>query len=132
MNMKSSSDSQLDPFLAAERDRKIKDEEYFIRGKITAICEAMLAEEIGVIAASRRLSSLGLELFGDRDAAFVTFDGIDSETEDLPVDRERHNWSVGALEEKDKGIARAEALYKDEACAACRRLLERLARKDDS
>ncbi len=34
-----------------------KIEEYYIRGKIVAICEAVLAEEIGIIAASRTLSA---------------------------------------------------------------------------
>lgn len=31
----------------------MKNEEYYLRGKIVAICEATVAEEIGIIAASR-------------------------------------------------------------------------------
>jgi hypothetical protein len=124
--------SQLDPFLAAERERKMKDEEYFVRGKIAAICEAVLAEEIGVIAASRRLSRLGLRLFDSHDEDFVMFDGIASETDHLPVDSERHNWSVEALERKDREIAEVEALYKDDANSACRNLIERFGMKEGS
>ena len=128
--MPSNMNSQLDPFLAAERERKMKEEEYSLRGKIAAICEAVLAEEIGVIAASRRLSSLGLKLFDSHDEDFVMFDGIASETDHLPVDRERHNWSVDALERKDEEIARVEALYKDDASAACRKLIKRFGMED--
>src|SRR5215203_5072146 len=103
--------------------RKIK--EYYLRGKIVAICEATLAEEIGIIAASRRLSSLGLELFDERHEDFITFDAVDSETDDLPVDIERHNWSAEALKRKDVEIAKAEAVYKDDVLAACKKLIER-------
>jgi hypothetical protein len=97
----------------------------FIRGKIVAICEAILNEEIGIIAGSRRLKSLGYELCGDHDEDFLTFVAMDSETDHLPVDSERRNWSVEALERKDKEITEAEAFYKDNAFAACRELMKR-------
>ena len=102
-------------------------EEYYLRGKIVAICEAALAEEIGIIAASRRLSALGWELFDDHDEDFIMFDGVDTETDHLPVDIERSNWSAGALKRKDAEIAKAEAFYKNDVIAACRKLIERFA-----
>ncbi|HEX7773711.1 MAG TPA: DUF2489 domain-containing protein [Pyrinomonadaceae bacterium] len=105
----------------------MQNEEYYIRGKIIAICEATLAEEIGIIAASRRLSALGLKLFGSRHEDFIMFDVVDSETDHLPVDTERKNWDVEALKRKDAEIAKAEAIYKDEIISACRKLIERFA-----
>jgi hypothetical protein len=105
----------------------MKNEEYYIRGKIVAICEAVLAEEIGIIAASRRLSALGLELFDGRHEDFIMFDAVDSETDHLPVDTERKNWDAEALRRKDAEIAKAEAFYKDDVIAACRKLIERFA-----
>jgi hypothetical protein len=102
----------------------MKNEEYYIQGKIVAICEAVLAEEIGIIAASRRLSALGLQLFGRRHEDFITFDAVDSETDHLPVDTERRNWSAEALGRKDVEIAQAEASYKNNVIAACRKLIE--------
>lgn len=105
----------------------MKNEEYYIRGKIIAICEAALAEEIGIIAASRRLSALGLELFDGHDEDFIMFDAVDSETDHLPVDTERKNWSAVALKRKDAEIAEAEAFYKNDVIAACRKLIERFA-----
>jgi len=106
-------------------DRQMTDEEYYLRGKIVAICEATLAEEIGIIAASRRLSALGLELFDGRHEDFIMFDGVDTETDHLPVDKERKNWDAEALKRKDMQIAEAEASYKDEVFAGCRKLIER-------
>jgi hypothetical protein len=102
-----------------------KMDEYYLRGKIVAICEATLGEEIGIIAASRRLSALGLELFDGHHEDFITFRGVDSETDHLPVDKERKNWDAEALKRKDAEIAKAEAFYKDEVFAACRKLMER-------
>lgn len=102
-------------------------EEYYLRGKIIAICEAALAEEIGIIAASRRLSALGWDLFERRHEDFITFDAVDSETDDLPVDIERKNWDAEALKRKDVEIAKAEAIYKNDVIAACRKLIERFA-----
>lgn len=117
--------SQLDRFLAAENERNARDAEYFIRGQIVAICEAVLAEEIGVIAGSRRLNRLGLDLYGARDPDFITFAGVDSETDHLPVDAERANWSAEALERKDAEIAQAQKLYQEDVFLACRKLIER-------
>lgn len=101
--------------------------EDYLRGKIVAICEAALAEEIGIIAASRRLSALGWELFEQQHENFITFDAVDSETDDLPVDIERKNWSAEALQRKDVEIAEAEATYRNNVLAACRKLIEQFA-----
>jgi hypothetical protein len=103
----------------------------FVRGKIIAICEAILNEEIGVIAGSRILNRLEFELLHsqvgqfDRDEDFNPFVAIDSETDHLPVDRERVNWSAEALARKDKEIAESEAFHKESAFAACRHLIAR-------
>lgn len=100
--------------------------EAYIRGKIVAICEAALAEEIGIIAASRHLTALGLELLDGHDEEdFLIFRGVDSETDHLPVDIERKNWDTEALMRKDVEIAKAEALYKNDVIAACRKLIKR-------
>jgi hypothetical protein len=102
-------------------------EEYstFLRGKLIAICEAILKEEIGIIAGSRRLNGLGNELCGDNDEDFLIFIAIESETDHLPVDWERRNWSDEALQRKDREIAETEAVHQDRVFAACKRLIGR-------
>lgn len=108
-------------------------EEYsaFLRGKIVGVCEAILKEEMGIIAGSRRLCSLEFE-FGEgqpewfqHDEDFIAFVAINSETDHLPVDLERRNWSIEALQRKDEEIAKVEALYKEDAVAACKILIAR-------
>lgn len=101
----------------------------FTRGKIVALCEALLQEEIGIIAGARRLKGLGHELCGDHDEDFLIFVAIDSETDHLPVDREWRNWSVDALERKDREITEYEGSVKDDAFAACKVLIERFGTK---
>lgn len=104
----------------------------YLRGKIVAICEAILREEMGAIPGARIIKNLGWELlhydnFGsfDLDEDFIPFVAIDSETDHLPVDLERHNWSIEALERKDQEIAKAEQWAKELAFPACKILIER-------
>ena len=107
----------------------------FIRGKIVIVCEAVLREEIGIISGSRILNHLGFTLYdgfdSQKDEEFLTFVVIDSETDHLPVDRERANWSSEALERKDKEIAKSEAFYREIAFDACKTLIERYDMRDD-
>ena len=81
----------------------MKTEKYkaFLQGKIVAVCEAILAEEIGIILGVRKLKYLSHLKLNDHDEDFLFFIGIDSETDHLPVDWERKNWSVEALERKE-------------------------------
>lgn len=102
-----------------------QDHQLILQGKVLAICEAVLNEEIGVIAGSRRLHQLGHELCDEHDEDFLTFVGIDSQTDHLPVDRERQNWSNEALQRKNKEIDDAEAFHKNQAISACRKLISR-------
>jgi hypothetical protein len=104
----------------------------YFRGKVVAICEAILRGEMAAIPGSRILNRLEFDLlhhraFGsiDRDEDFIPFVVIDSETDALPVDLERDNWSSEALEQKDQEIAEAEQWAKGLAFPACKKLIER-------
>ena len=99
--------------------------EAFVAGKIVAICQCILKVEIGIIAGSRRLVRLGLELFGKHDDDFTLFRAIDSETDHFPVDCERTNWSQEALSEKDKEIKDVEKFHREDVEAACHLLISR-------
>lgn len=104
----------------------------YLRGKVVAICEAILREEMQAIPGSRILNRLEIDLlhhgtFGSfhRDEDFLAFVAIDSETDSLPVDLERHNWSAEALQRKDQEIIKAEQWAKEIAFPACKKLIER-------
>lgn len=112
--------------------------EAYVRGKIVAICFAILRQEMGAIAGARILSQLRFELLPEdmtghisTDADFNPFAAIDSETDGLPVDWERRNWSAEALEEKDREILEAERWAREIAIPACKVLIERFAERSD-
>ena len=104
----------------------------FLHGKIVAICEAILAEKIGIIAGSRILVSLHFDLFTENDSDFSIFRVVDSDTDHLPVDFERKNWSPEALQRKDIEIAESEEFYKNQVFDACRELTKRFKLKNNS
>ena len=93
--------------------------------QMVGTAESILNGEIGVILGSRKMSSFGYELCDDFDLDFVAFIAVDSETDHLPVDIERSNWSFEALARKDIEIADAEAFYRESVLGACRKIIDR-------
>ena len=96
-------------------------------GRVVQACRALIAGDAGVILTARLLSSLGHRLGEEDDPAFVTFRGIDSETDHLPAGQERQHWAPDALAREDQEIERVEAWYREAAIAAAHELLNRLA-----
>ena len=102
----------------------------FTRGKIVAIAQAILDEEISIIAGSRKLSDYSSGLYKVEDGFldeeyFTPFDAVASETYHFPVDWERKNWSEEALKRKDAEIAEFEDRVREKIFAACRVLISR-------
>jgi len=87
--------------------------------------EALVAGRIGICAAARRIRDLSFSAFKDPWAQpeLKIFLVIDSETDDLPVDRGREHWDPGALKKKDEEIARVDALYRGQALQAAQLVL---------
>lgn len=85
----------------------------------------MLKDEIGIILGSRKLIHLKHQLSDEFDEDFMIFVGIDSQTDHLPVDSERQNWSKESLELKDAEIEEQELYFKSDAFANCKKLIQR-------
>jgi hypothetical protein len=96
-------------------------------GQIVKCVDDLLAGRVGVIAASRILFPLEHEVRGTDDPDFVTFTGIYSESDALPVGPERERWSAAALAREDPKIADFEARCRETAFSAARRLKEKYA-----
>lgn len=105
----------------------MKNEKYtiFLQGKVIAICEVILSEEIGIISGSRKLKGLSRLISDDHDEDFMIFIAVDSETDHLPVDWERKNWSIEALQRKDLEIEEYEKDFKEIVFSACKKLMKR-------
>lgn len=101
----------------AERQTKI-------RVHILRIAKQLIAGQIG--AASRELGYLRHEVEPQLAKILLTFTGIDSETDALPVGEVRKEWSPDALQRKDKEIAEAEDFYRDSAVNAATEIVRLL------
>ena len=73
--------------------------------QIVAAADDYLGGRIGLIECSRVLSKLSFKVHGEWDEDFVTFRGIDSETDDVPVGEVRELWDEIALERKERSVA---------------------------
>lgn len=87
------------------------------------IAHRLIDGALGTIEASRAMASLSGQLDGLEDV-FLTFKGIDSETDNLPIGPVRAEWHPKALEPKDVEIRRYERLYGPSAVEACTKLIE--------
>ena len=87
---------------------------------------AILRGELGVIEGSRLLCSLRSRVSAlDRDPDFVTFVGIESETDHLPIGEVRQFWAGDALARLAPEIQAAEDHFRVPAFTAAQRLLDR-------
>ncbi len=94
--------------------------------QILSLAKQFLGGQLGVIAASRKLSPLRHEVEAELAEVLVVFTGIDSETDTLPIGDVREHWSPEALERKDREIIEVENFYRQPATEAATRLLQLL------
>ena len=97
-----------------------------IRVHILRVARQLVAGKIGVIAAARDLGYLRHEVEPQLANVLVTFTGIDSETDALPVGHVRKEWNPDVLKLQDKEIAEAEDLYREIAVNAATELIRLL------
>jgi hypothetical protein len=94
--------------------------------QILSLAKQFLAGQLGVIAASRKLSPLRHEVETELAEVLLVFTVIDSDTDALPIGAVRQHWSPEALERKDGEIIEVENFYRQSATEAATRLLQLL------
>ena len=99
-----------------------------LKMEILSTARQLVAERLGVIPASRKLAGLRHYVEPDIGEMLLTFAGIDSETDTLPIGAERKEWNRKALERKDREIWHAEQFYRDTAIKAATELIRLLER----
>ena len=99
---------------------RVSERERNIRAQILDVAKQLIAGQVGVIAASRQLSHLRHEV--EPRVVLLTFTGIDSETDALPIGSVRKEWDQGALKLKDREIEDAERFYRDSSMSAAAEL----------
>jgi hypothetical protein len=93
--------------------------------RLVACANDLIEGRLGVIEASRQFCYLRSWFRAESDPDFVTFVGIDSETDQLPLGEVRKHWASEALEEKDIAIQQSETLYRSQAIEAARNLVKK-------
>jgi hypothetical protein len=90
------------------------------------IASEILDGSTPVLLGCRRICGPVHRLGIDREEPFVTFIGVESETDHLPIDpEERKLWNTQVLVEKDKEIASATEWAKEMVLAASKAVVQR-------
>ena len=97
-----------------------------IKMEILSTANQLITERLGVIAASRKLAGLRHYVEPRIAEVLLTFVGIASETDTLPIGAERKQWNREALQRKDSEIEDAERFYLDSAIEAATELIRLL------
>lgn len=96
------------------------------REQIATIAQDILNNKLGVIEGARLLARLRPTVTRDDfDPDFQAFVAVDTETDDLPLGKERELWAGSALLEKERKIQDAEKFHRKQVFAACRIIIDR-------
>jgi hypothetical protein len=96
--------------------------------EILLLAKRILAGQLGVVATARAFAPLRHSANSELREILLTFTGIDSETDSLPIGQAREHRSAEALERKHLEIAKAEDWYRSTAVDAATRLVRLLER----
>ncbi|HEY5022357.1 MAG TPA: hypothetical protein VII30_07720 [Gemmatimonadaceae bacterium] len=91
------------------------------------LATSVLNGTLGIIEGARELATLGHILVDDWrvDPDFVVFGAVASETDDLPVGKDRERWEAVALVEKDAEVKSFETRMQAKMYGACRNVTRR-------
>jgi hypothetical protein len=97
-----------------------------VTAQILALASGLLAGEIGIIKAARRLRTFRDGVEPEIGALLLVFVAIDSDTDALPIGKERTLWNREALAREDVKISAAERWWRNEAIEAATQLVRLL------
>ena len=93
--------------------------------RLIKLCHNILDGRVGVLEGSRKMGRWRFSVGPENDSDFITFVGIDSETDHLPLGKSREGWNAEALAKKDLEIAECEEFFRERAFKAARNLIEK-------
>jgi len=106
-------------------------EERLAKKEMARIAASMLAGEIPLIDAARKIGELRVYLRDSLDAAVLPFVGFLSEIDDIPLGDARRFWSQASLAEKDRELADYVLRSDEWLREACRRLVREFGLHED-
>lgn len=97
--------------------------------EIVSVANNILEGNIGSIEASRKLIALFYDAGLDNDDDLAVFKALDSQTDHLPINKLRENYSSERLEEIDEEVKQYENFYRDAVMKASRNIIEKYSLK---
>ena len=88
-------------------------------------CKGIIDGNVGLVEGVRKLVSLGFKLECENDQPFLSFSGIDSQSDHYPLGEFRETWEADALAREDADRLEFERDFKDAVIADCHELIER-------
>jgi hypothetical protein len=104
-------------------------DDYITKQRLNAVKAAsdVIEGKQSILLAARSIVQLRFDLgIDENDDDLLTFVGIDSETDHLPLGSERQHWDQNALLSKDKEIQEMENWALSFGVEACKRLISKL------
>jgi len=98
-----------------------------LRAKAVSLATSVLNGNTGIVEGARELATLGHVLADNwaLDPDFVVFGGVASESDDLPVGKDRERWDPTALVDKDAEVQIYETRVRSRMYGACRNVIRR-------
>jgi hypothetical protein len=98
-----------------------------LRPKAVSVATSVLNGRTGIIQGARELATIGHVLVDNwaLDPDFVVFGGVASESDDLPVGKDRERWDPTALVDKDAEVQDYETRVRSTMYKACRNVIRR-------
>jgi hypothetical protein len=97
-----------------------------VRERIRVLARGLISGDLGVIAAARELISFRDGVEPEIGELLMVFVAINSESDTLPIGKERSLWASRALDRLDPEIKAAEQSWREDAVAASTHLLRLL------
>jgi hypothetical protein len=102
------------------------EEQTVARRRAADLAVKILSNEVDVLEAALEMHRLRWQAnVDDRDTDFDAFTAVVSETDTLPIGRERENWAPEALTRKEPELVRARSWARSTVEVACANLIER-------
>jgi hypothetical protein len=114
------------PYIPCSPKMSTSDKASPVSEQMASLAQQLLDGKIGICSASRQIRDLAWRNCDDpwKHEALKVFLAIDSETDHLPLGKERSVWQPAALLEKDDEIAKCDAFFREQAMSAAAHLLE--------
>ena len=99
-----------------------------VRARMLTLAKGVISGDLGAIAAARELKGFQDGVEPEIGVLLIVFVAIDSETDALPVGKERTLWNAEALVREDRKIAAAELRWRAKAVDSATQLVRILER----